>query len=401
MAGHRTPTGVFSVIGKERWHRSNIYSGAPMPLMQRITWSGIALHAGVLPGYPASHGCIRLHPSFAQELWGITKIGTRVIVSPRDTGVERASHPKLPLPTLLPAPQTNTASPDGQLVRVAAVANAAAVKLLNPLEWAAAAKAKATVDAAAATKAAKAALESSTAASAQARLSVEELRRAEGDLRTAQAALDAATQKGIDVSKQALLERLQDAQKRADEARAAESLKRREAFSAAETSKQADRLASAAEEAIKDSTRRIEPVSVFISRKEGRLFVRQAYKPVFDVSVTIKDPDLPLGTHVFVATGVGQGAAGLEWSVVSVPNGSGTIDGRSGRSGGGRSGRPEASEGPGREDTAAGALDRIELPADAMRQISERLWVGASLIISDYGVSGETGEYTDFIILTR
>ena len=60
MPGHPTPIGLFSIIGKERWHHSNIYSGAPMPFMQRITWSGVAMHTGVVPGYPASHGCIRL-----------------------------------------------------------------------------------------------------------------------------------------------------------------------------------------------------------------------------------------------------------------------------------------------------------------------------------------------------
>src|SRR5262249_22079332 len=60
VRSHPTPLGVFSIISKQRWHRSNIYSGAPMPYMQRITWSGIALHAGVVPGHPASHGCIRL-----------------------------------------------------------------------------------------------------------------------------------------------------------------------------------------------------------------------------------------------------------------------------------------------------------------------------------------------------
>ena len=69
VQGHPTPLGVFSVISKERWHRSNIYSGAPMPYMQRITWSGIALHAGVVPGHPASHGCIRLTNDFAIRLW--------------------------------------------------------------------------------------------------------------------------------------------------------------------------------------------------------------------------------------------------------------------------------------------------------------------------------------------
>ena len=82
--GFPTPTGVFSVIQKNRYHRSNIYSGAPMPFMQRITWSGVAMHEGVLPGYPASHGCIRLTHKFASELWGMTRMGVRVVVTPDD-----------------------------------------------------------------------------------------------------------------------------------------------------------------------------------------------------------------------------------------------------------------------------------------------------------------------------
>src|SRR5262249_20221828 len=76
MQGHLTPTGVFSVIQKQKFHRSNIYSNAPMPFMQRITWSGVALHAGVLPGYPASHGCIRMPPSFAVRMYGLTRMGS-------------------------------------------------------------------------------------------------------------------------------------------------------------------------------------------------------------------------------------------------------------------------------------------------------------------------------------
>ena len=81
MSGHLTPMGVFSVIQKEKFHRSNIYSGAPMPFMQRITWSGVAMHAGVLPGYPASHGCIRMPHEFAVKLWGMTKVGARVVIT--------------------------------------------------------------------------------------------------------------------------------------------------------------------------------------------------------------------------------------------------------------------------------------------------------------------------------
>jgi lipoprotein-anchoring transpeptidase ErfK/SrfK len=79
--GYATPTGVFTILEKRRMHHSNLYAGAPMPNMQRITWSGVALHAGALPGYPASHGCIRLPHGFSKKLFGMTKSGTRVIVT--------------------------------------------------------------------------------------------------------------------------------------------------------------------------------------------------------------------------------------------------------------------------------------------------------------------------------
>src|SRR5206468_7812683 len=95
MKGHSTPMGVFSVIQKHKMHRSNIYSGAPMPYMQRITWSGIALHAGVLPGYPASHGCIRLTNGFAARLWHLTQRGTRVIIANDDVQPVETTHPHL------------------------------------------------------------------------------------------------------------------------------------------------------------------------------------------------------------------------------------------------------------------------------------------------------------------
>ncbi len=95
MAGHSTPMGVFSIIQKNKYHRSNIYSNAPMPYMQRITWSGIALHAGVLPGYPASHGCIRMPTNFAMRMWGWTRMGARVIIAPGDLAPADISNPRL------------------------------------------------------------------------------------------------------------------------------------------------------------------------------------------------------------------------------------------------------------------------------------------------------------------
>lgn len=78
--GKRTPLGDFTILQKKVWHRSNLYSNAPMPYMQRLTWDGIALHAGVNPGYPASHGCIRLPSGFAKLLYGVTRMGASVAV---------------------------------------------------------------------------------------------------------------------------------------------------------------------------------------------------------------------------------------------------------------------------------------------------------------------------------
>lgn len=79
--GKETPTGVFTILQKKREHHSNLYDGAPMPYMQRLTWDGIALHGGTLPGYPASHGCVRLPQAFAEKLFAITRNGDTVVVA--------------------------------------------------------------------------------------------------------------------------------------------------------------------------------------------------------------------------------------------------------------------------------------------------------------------------------
>src|SRR5499427_5598965 len=112
---HPTPLGVFSVIGKELWHRSNIYSGAPMPYMQRITWSGIALHAGVVPGHPASHGCIRLTNDFAIRLWHLAKRGTRVIIASNDVRPVEIANSHL----FVSKPKAASVSPESSAVTVA------------------------------------------------------------------------------------------------------------------------------------------------------------------------------------------------------------------------------------------------------------------------------------------
>src|SRR6266478_668069 len=104
MKGHSTPMGVFSIIQKHKMHRSNIYSGAPMPYMQRITWSGVAMHAGVLPGYPASHGCIRMPTAFAVKMWNWTRMGARVIVTPGVITPANFSYPLLVAQKVVPQP---------------------------------------------------------------------------------------------------------------------------------------------------------------------------------------------------------------------------------------------------------------------------------------------------------
>jgi L,D-transpeptidase catalytic domain len=91
--GHLTPTGVFTVLQKQKEHRSTIYDGAPMPYMERLTWGGIALHAGGLPGYPESHGCVHLPSEFARRLFEISPSGMTVVIGTEATEPERVAHP--------------------------------------------------------------------------------------------------------------------------------------------------------------------------------------------------------------------------------------------------------------------------------------------------------------------
>jgi hypothetical protein len=93
--GHRTPTGVFTVLQKKVDHESSIYKGAKMPHMQRLTWGGIAIHAGQLPGYPASHGCVRMPVDFAEKLYSVTSIGTTVILADNKSGPDTTTKPGL------------------------------------------------------------------------------------------------------------------------------------------------------------------------------------------------------------------------------------------------------------------------------------------------------------------
>jgi L,D-transpeptidase catalytic domain len=95
--GHETPTGVFTILEKDKNHHSSTYNDAPMPNMNRLTWNGVALHAGNLPGYPASHGCVRLPVKFSEVLFGVTHVGTPVILAGSHTDPKEVTHPGLVL----------------------------------------------------------------------------------------------------------------------------------------------------------------------------------------------------------------------------------------------------------------------------------------------------------------
>src|SRR3954468_9496532 len=133
-----TPAGVFAVIEKEKDHRSTMYDDAWMPNMQRITWNGIALHGGPLPGYAASHGCVRMPYGFAEKLFDKTRIGMRVIIAPNDAAPVEFSHPAL----LTPNAEAIAAAP----ARVATAAREAAeaAKAADEAKKAAATAARAT-----------------------------------------------------------------------------------------------------------------------------------------------------------------------------------------------------------------------------------------------------------------
>lgn len=95
--GHNTPTGVFKILQKDKFHRSSTYNNAPMPNMNRLTWSGIALHAGNLPGYPASHGCVRMPLAFSERLFQVTRLGMTVVIADENSSPSSVVHPGLVL----------------------------------------------------------------------------------------------------------------------------------------------------------------------------------------------------------------------------------------------------------------------------------------------------------------
>ncbi len=390
QSGYRTPTGVFSILQRNRHHESNIYSGAPMPFMQRLTWSGIALHAGNVPNYPASHGCIRLPAEFASMMWGLTRLGTRVIVSPSEVTPIDISHPVLPAPKMTPVPVAWLTT----RVQTAATITLASIldgdqRDIDPYHLALVRRARILADRAQAEQSVAPALELAQRTSAEAAGEAQTLREAEATLAAAlsQRLRSAPGGGDSDLTLEAARAALVGARSR--EAQASDA-----AFAAATAARAAENESSRLVEAAKTISSSLEPVSIFVSRRERRVFVRQGFVVIHDEPVTIADPDLPLGTHVFTAMDAGAEGTSMRWLAVTMPDAVSldTLDeGRVSK----RDSRTSAHG-----IDAKQALDRLELPADTRKLVAERLWPGASLIVSDHGIGKETGKGTDFIVLT-
>ncbi|NUR10419.1 MAG: L,D-transpeptidase [Bradyrhizobium sp.] len=358
--GRETPAGVFAVIEKDKDHRSTMYDDAWMPNMQRITWNGIALHGGPLPGYAASHGCVRMPFGFAENLFDKTYIGMRVIISPNDTVPTEFSHPSL----FVPKPEAIAAAP-GRADKLSAEADEA-IRAADDAKKAASAAAK-------------------EAASLPASLRKLEQQKARADAELAfadktlaNAKTDQARGKAEEL-KQKLATKAADAATQLDAAKAAAQPKRDAAAATKEAAKAAATRKADAVKAATDAKLALEPVSVYISRATQKLYVRRnTHKPapdgggeVFDTSievpVTIRNPDQPIGTHVFTA--MAKTGTGLRWSVVTIENG----------------------------DEARNALDRITVPQEVWDRIGPTALPRSSIIISDEPLSSETNYRTEFV----
>ena len=347
--GRETPAGVFSVVQKDKDHHSNLYDDAWMPNMLRITWSGIALHGGPLPGYAASHGCVRLPYDFAENLFDKVPIGMRVIISPDDAEPVAFSNPVLFMPKS---------------------------------EAIAAAPARAETLSREAQEATKKAVEAKSAAAVAAREAAPVmalLRKLKGLKTDADAALalaermltaaktDQAKTRAEEL-KQKAATRVAELQTQLDTFEATAKPKLDAAAAAQDTAKAAEARQADAAKAAREAKLALAPVSVFISRTTQRLYVRRGFEAILDVPVTIRDSDKPIGTHVFTA--VARGDRDLRWTAVTIDSG----------------------------DNAQAALDRISIPQDVLDRIVPTALPRSSLIISDEPLHRETNYHTEFVV---
>jgi len=384
-AGHQTPTGIFSIIQKRRHHRSNIYSNAPMPFMQRITWSGIALHEGRLPGYAASHGCVRLPGRFARKLFKTTKMRTHVVIA-RGNPIPRAfSHPNLPGVSDLG---------DVQLAR-----------LVTPSDWFRARIRRRQ------TRTLPVHLVSSVghglpAQSARLRADDADIFKLAAMLHYDQSELVAHRQRvtrtrssaplRVLVTRRTQRDQIRDVQRRLAvlgyDVGGLDGQLGRQTIALIKSFQQANKLRATGHPDV--ATRDLLDVRSALPRPSAAtVYVRQGGRQIYTGPIALARPDEPVGTHLYTLIDLDEedGDAGT-WTAMTL-QAKGRLPSWSTRSWKKRLAQVEAVD-------AHQAIGRITFPAHVRATIEDRLTPGSSLIIADRGSERETGLSTDFVVLT-
>jgi hypothetical protein len=353
-AGHTTPNGIFSVLEKKKYHESNIYSAAPMPWMQRLTWSGIALHeSNSVPRYPASHGCVRMPADFARELYKMTEPSVPVIISDAEVAPEPIVHPNLfhpevpEPPLLLSDVQLRPAIGDtgGKSVQLAmnTVAPQPAPILVAPEN----------------TDPIRILITRRTQRETVTDIQVY-LNQLGFSAGTPDGLPGAATIQAINFFKA-----LRPATFKGDKALVSDTLLR-EVYAAAGKG---------------------EPPN-------GVIMVRQDFKPVFEAPLTIENPRLALGTHFFTLHAIDAESGTADWLGVTLKNDLSRETMK-------RLGIANQESSIVAGTPIANALARIRMPEETRRRIDGMLAAGSTLTITDSGTGPETGAGTDFVTITR
>lgn len=406
VPGHETPKGIFSIIQKDRFHRSNLYSNAPMPYMQRITWSGVALHEGHVTGRVASHGCVRLPQAFAQRLWGMTKLGARVIIVQDDVTLAEIAAPNLLAARPLPQLQVNIAPApdlffpaDWQPLQVSPPVDPVVLAVSQAGESGDVSASEQRLAEVGLTEPTLAKADETETSSDQAKTDLVEIEET-GNLQQAAAIMDLGPLPP-------------DAEVRLE---AADLPQPDLAMTEPPYTEVMANVIAAQDLAFPDTMKLVEirtpvsldakagPLAILISKREGKLLIRQNFKPVYETPVQFEPSDSLMGTHLFTALRTGE--QGLSWSSVTLPSAQAIQAERE------RLARPAARKNPkgvqiaSRGDvelpelflSAEQALAHVRIPDEAANLIAGALSPGSSLIISDLAQSYETGRGTDFII---
>lgn len=350
-AGHSTPTGIFSILEKKRTHFSNIYDSAPMPFMQRLTWSGIALHASnSVPSYPASHGCVRLPNAFAKTLFSVTRRGGHVLITDREIVPQEIVHAALFKPVVV-VPDTPVLSQAGlRPALIEAGDKSVEVAMTDP----------------------------------KPEIVTPVVRKTEED--PIRILITRRGDREMMIDLQTILTSLGYDAGVPDGLHGKQTVVAIRAFQLAEGLKEDGMVTPELIAAVYAKAGKGTPPN-------GQILVRQKFKPLVEAAITIRNPEIALGTHFLLARDVDSDKGKADWFGVSVDNQlSPTTLKRLGITTEADATQPDA---------LAKTLDRLDIPADTRLRISELMGEGASLSISDTGLGPETGDGTDFITVTR